>query len=356
MRGRLPAGIMPDPRSQIPELLLRNEGKWVRHEGLRAGVYRHISSTGEKCITVRALLPPGGVLSAASCRQLAELVERYGQGARRTSRGAFEVLGVDPSRVDELVAEMERLGYPVGGTGNSLHIIKSCGGFTSCQNAAIDSPSIAKAIGDRFFDDAVTQRFPACLKISVGGCPNQCGGGGEADIGILGMFKGIPQVDDAALVEAKCDVPLLCFWCPTGAIKPKPVRNGMSVEVNTEKCIRCTSCANLCSSAIRMGGERGAAIAVGGTSANTGKGPRLGRMLVPFVPSSGPLEYDRILEVVGRIVDAWKSGARTGERIGAYVDRVGWSAFLRDTGVEFDLCLIDNFSPVSVRRNLQLRW
>ena len=238
MSRKLPAGIMPDPRSQIPDLLLRNEGRWVRHDGLRAGVYRHTSSTGEQCITVRAILPPSGVLSVASCRLLAELVERYGEGARRTSRNAFEVVGVDASRVSELVEELERLGYPVGGTGNSLHAIKSCGGFTSCQNAAIDSPSIAKCIGERLFEDVAAQRYPACLKISVGGCPNQCGGGGEADIGILGVFKGIPQVDDAALVDSKCDVPLLCFWCPTGAIKPKPVRNGMSIEVNSERCVR----------------------------------------------------------------------------------------------------------------------
>jgi len=356
MNEKLPAGIMPDPRGQIPELLLRNEGKWVRHEGLSVGVYRHISSTGEQCVTVRAVLPPDGVLSAASCRHLAGLVERYAQVGRRTSRNGFELIGVDLSRLDELVAALEQMGYPVGGTGNSLHGIKSCGGFVNCQNAAIDSPSIAKAIGDRFFGDIITQGYPAYLKVSIGGCPNQCGGGGEADIGILGVFKGLPQVDDAALVESKCDVPLLCFWCPTGAIKPKPVRGGMSIEVNAERCIRCTSCANLCPTAIRMGGQRGAAVAVGGTSANTGRGPRLARVLAPFIPSSGPLEYEPLLDLVERIIGAWKSGARAGERVGAFVDRVGWPAFLRQVQVEFDLGLIDNFAPVSVRRNLRLRW
>jgi dissimilatory sulfite reductase beta subunit len=356
MSDNLPLGIMPNPRDQLPELLLLNDGKWVSHEGLGPGVYQHTAVSGARCVTVRALMPPNGILSATSCRRLAELVERYAEVGRRTSRNSFEFIGVDPSRLNELTEELTLLGYPVGGTGNSLHGIKSCGGYTNCQNAAIDSPSIAKAIGDRFFDEVVAQNYPAYLKISVGGCPNQCGGGVEADIGILGVFKGLPQVDDAALVDAKCDVPLLCFWCPTGAIKPKPVRGGMSVEVNSERCIRCTSCANVCPTGIEMGGPRGAAVAVGGTSANTGKGPRLARLVCSFMPLSEALEYEPLLDLVGRILDVWKGGARPGERIGAYVDRVGWPAFLRRTGIKFDPSLIDDFASVSVRRNLQMRW
>lgn len=356
MIQKLPAGIMPDPRSQLPELLLRNAGRWVRHEGVRPGVYRHISSTGEECLTVRAQLPPNGLLSSASYRRLAALVDRYAQVARRTSRNSLELVGVDPERLQELLAELESLGYPVGGTGNSLRQIKSCGGFVHCQNAAVDAPGIAKALGDRFFEDVVVQGYPAPLKLSVCGCPNQCGGGIEADVGVLGVFKGLPQVDDAALVESKCDVPLLCFWCPTGALKPKVVRGGMSVEVNAERCVRCTSCANVCPTAIQMGRQRGVAIAVGGMAANTGRGPRLARLLVPFIPLESTTEYEPLLQVVGRVLEAWRRWAHGGERLGDFVDRIGWPSFLRRVGVAFDPNLIDNFVPTSVRRNLQLRW
>ncbi len=356
MKEQLPAGIMPDPRAQLPELLLRNEGKWVRHEGLMPGVYRHLTATGEQCVTVRVQLPPNGLLSSAGYRRLADLLDRYGGVGRRTSRNAFELVGVDPEQIEELVAELNALGYPVGGTGNSLHQIKSCGGFVACQNAAVDSPSLAKALGDRLFGDVVAQRYPSWLKLSIGGCPNQCGGGIEADIGLLGVFKGLPQVDDARLVESQCDVPLLCFWCPTGAIKPKAVRGCMSVEINPDRCTRCTSCANVCPAAITMGGQRGVAVAVGGSSANTGRGPRLARLLVPFIPLESALAYEPILQQVGRVIDLWRGDARQGERLGDFIDRIGWPAFLNRTGVAFDPYLIDNFDPLSVRRNLQLRW
>lgn len=356
MMQELPAGIMPDPRAQLPDLLVRNEGRWVSHEGIRPGVYRHVSTTGEECLTVRAQLPPGGALSAESCRRLADLTERYAQVARRTSRNALELVGVDPAGLDDLIAGLSALGYPVGGTGNSLHQIKSCSGFSFCQNSAIDSPAISKLLGDRLFGDVVAQRYPAHLKLSVGGCPNQCGGGVEADIGILGAFKGLPQVDDAAMAESRCDVPLLCFWCPTAAIRAKQVRGGLSVEINAEKCVRCSSCANVCPSAIRMSGQRGAAIFVGGMAGNTGRGPRLAKMLVPFIPVTSQLEIDPILDVVQRVVDVWVAGAERGERLGAYVERVGWAAFFRKAGVAPDLLMVDDFSPASIRRDLQMRW
>ena len=356
MNRRLPAGIVPDPRAQLPDLLRRNEGKWVRHEGLRPGVYRHVSASGEQCVTIRVQLPPNGLLSSASCRRLADLIERCAQVGRRTSRNAFELVGVDPERLDELVAALEEIGYPVGGTGNALHQIKSCGGFVHCQNAAVDAPTIAKAVGDRLFGDVMAQGYPAWLKISVGGCPNQCGCGVEADIGVMGVFKGLPQVDDAALVESKCDVPLLCFWCPTGALKPKPVRGGMSVEVNAERCVRCTSCANVCPTAIEMGGQRGVAVAVGGMASNTSRGPRLARLLVPFIPLESPFECGAVLEVIERVIDVWKRRGHLGERLGDFVDRIGWPSFMAQVGVRFDAYLIDNFMPHSIRRNLQVRW
>ncbi len=352
----LPAGIMPDPKAQLPDLLLRNEGKWVRHEGVRPGVYRHVSSTGESCLTVRVQMPPNGLLSSASYRRLAALVEEYALVGRRTSRNAFELVGVDPDRLDRLIEEVEALGYPVGGTGAGLHQIKSCGGFVACQNAAVDAPTISKLLGDHLFAELSAQRYPSWIKLSVTGCPNQCGGGIEADIGVMGVFKGLPQVDDARLVECKCDVPLLCFWCPTGAIKPKPVRGGMSIEINAERCTRCTSCANVCPTAIEMGGQRGVAIAVGGCSGNSSRGPRLARLLVPFLNVDDPLKCDAVFDVVDRILTVWSQGAGRGERVGDFIDRVGWPAFLRKAGIPFDPYLIDNFVATSVRRNLQMRW
>ena len=105
-----------------------------------------------------------------------------------------------------------------------------------------------------------------------------------------------------------------------------------------------------------MSGQRGAAIAIGGMSGNGGGGPRLARMLIPFIPLNVPLEYEPLTQMIGRIIEAWKRGARPGERLGSYVDRIGWPAFMRRVGIELDPYIIDNFSPTSIRRNLRIRW
>ena len=348
-------GIMPDYRQHLPDVLARNEGQWVWHEGIRPGVYKHISATGEECITVRAVLPPNGRLSSRTLRLFADLIDAYAEGGRRTSRNGFEFIGVRPDGVDSLISELARAGFPVGGTGTSLHQIKSCPGYLHCQNALIDSPSMAKAIGDHFYDDVVNQRFPASIKVSVSGCANQCGGAIEADVGVSGVFADPPKVDDNQVAKAKCDVNLLCAWCPTGAIRPKALDDGLSVEINVGRCVRCGSCATVCPAGITIGRDRGVAIAVGGMASNTTRGPRLAKIVVPFMPTNGVAEYAEAVKVVARIVEAWRSQAREGERLGDFTERIGWPAFFRLVGLPFDARVIDNFFPISVRRNLQMR-
>lgn len=68
------------------------------------------------------------------------------------------------------------------------------------------------------------------------------------------------------------------------------------------------------------------------------------------------MECDGVIDVVDRVLKVWTDGAESGERLGDFIDRVGWPAFLRRVGIAFDPNLIDNFVATSVRRNLQMRW
>ena len=126
MKNDLPAGIMPNYRQQIPPELLACRGKWVRHEMVRPGVIRHLAGDGTAILTVRILLPPNGLLSAATLRQLARWIRVYALTGRRTSRQGFEFVGVRPELLDNFLAELAASGFPAGGTGNSLHQIKCC--------------------------------------------------------------------------------------------------------------------------------------------------------------------------------------------------------------------------------------
>jgi len=331
MTHPLPAGIMPDFREVLPDLLKQNYGKWVWHESLAPGVLRHLTADGVACITVRVQLPPNGLLSAPTLRLLARWMREYARGGRKTSRQGFELVGVAADRLENLLADIRAQGFVVGGTRNALRQLKGCTGHVHCQNGAIDPPSIMKSLGDALYEDFVNYRYPAQLKLSVSGCPNQCGAGIEGDIGILGVYLDAPKVDDQVLARSTPDFGLLCRWCPGGAIKLKQVPEGRSIAVNEERCIHCSSCAMVAPEAITMGPARSASIAVGGRGPSRKDEPRLARVAFTCVPVNPP-DYPELVARVQTIIEAWRAGARPGERMADYIDRVGWEPFLQQVG------------------------
>ncbi|WP_338819842.1 Sulfite reductase, dissimilatory-type subunit beta [Moorella thermoacetica] len=355
MKNDLPAGIMPNYRQQIPPELLACRGKWVRHEMVRPGVIRHLAGDGTAILTVRILLPPNGLLSAATLRQLARWIRVYALTGRRTSRQGFEFVGVRPELLDNFLAELAASGFPAGGTGNSLHQIKCCTSFIHCQNAAVDAPSIAKTLADYLYPAFFHQDLPAPLKISVSGCPNQCGGGVEADIGISGYFATVPRVDDAGLMAANIDFGHLISGCPVGAIRPRQVEGGTTVVINAERCIRCTSCIQVAPEGIKPGPERFVAIAVGGHGGNNRRGPEMAAVVFSRVPAR-PLDYAAICERVQRIIACWRDRGKRGERLAGFLERLGWPAFLKAVGASPVADIFDNHFPFAgLRRDLHLR-
>jgi len=328
LQRKLPAGIMPNYYSQLPEFLRNYYGRWVWHKVSGSGIIKHIADDGTECLSVRVQLPPAGYLSSITLRVLARLTRSYALVGRRTSRQGFEIVGVNPKKLNHLLEELAEGGLVVGGTGNSLHQLKGCTCYLHCQNAAIDAPSIMKILADHFYDNIRQASYPARLKISVGGCPNQCGGGVEADIGILGVFRDYPQVDDQRLIDSGISVDSVINWCPVNAMRPKATVSGLSAEINQDLCIYCTSCVLASKEGIVMGHARGAAIVAGGQSRSLKEGSRLGKVVFPFVPTV-PLDYEELVAKVDVIVKCWNSCARPGERVGNFIDRTGWEKFLK---------------------------
>ncbi|CEP67302.1 Nitrite/sulphite reductase 4Fe-4S domain [Moorella glycerini] len=352
----LPAGIMPDYRREIPAELLARQGSWVWHEMVQPGVLRHLAADGSELLTVRILLPPNGLLSASTLRDLARWIREYALTGRRTSRQGFEFVGVRPEKLEKFLAELQAAGFPAGGTGKSLHQIKCCTSFIHCQNAAVDAPSIAQAITDYFYRDFLQQELPAPLKISIGGCPNQCGGGVEADIGILGLYESVPEVDEARFLAANIDIGLLVSWCPTGAIRPRQTEKGTMVTIDVDRCVRCTSCVQVAPEGISLKKKSYVAIAVGGHGGNSCKGPEMAAIVFPRVPAR-PLDYSAIIDRIEVIINYWSRAGKPGERLAGFIERTGWSVFLETIGAGPVEELVDKRPPqTNIRHDLHFRY
>lgn len=343
---------VPPVEANLPPIIERNYGKWISHDIVKPGVLRHTSETGEECYTVRIGMPPARI-STTTMLKICDLADEYSEGSFRiTLRNSLEFVGVKEERIDELIKKLQEMGFPVGGADHSIHNIIACPAWLHCQLSATDAPGIAKAIGDVLYEDFKREDYPAKLKINLSSCSN-IEEGLTGDIGILGVHRDLPQVLDDEM--KKCEIPLVIAVCPTGAIKPK---GRESIEINPERCIHCGACTMRCPYVLTGKPETdGVAIAVGGKGGNTGAGPGLARVVVPYLPNNPP-RWPEVTQAVEKIVKTWVKDAKKHERIRDWIARIGWEKFFERTGLPVTYKLFDGyvFGMDNVKANLQFRW
>ncbi len=344
-------GVTP-VEENIPPLVLKNYGKWDTHEITRPGVIKRIAESGDICYTVRIAMPPSRV-SVATMLELCDLADKYCGGYFRiTLRNSFEFVDVKPDKIDNIIKEVEAMGFPVGGTKNSMHNIIACPAWIHCNLPATDSPGIAKAIGDALIEEFKNHKLPSWLKINIGACAN-IEEALMADIGIIGVHR-----DQPIILEDKikmCERPTVIHCCPTYAIKPKGEH---SIQIDPLKCIHCGACTMHCE-AILTGSPKldGYAVAVGGKASNTGSGPDLGRVVIPYIPNNPP-RWEEAVNVVVQIMDTWRKDAKPDERIREWINRIGWDRFFKKTGIKVSLKDIDGyiFGNEFARSDLRFGW
>ncbi len=338
----------PDFRKFLPPIIKENYGKWRYHEVLQPGVLVHVGETGDKLYTVRAGTPR--LLSIQTLRELCDLADRYCGGSLRfTSRHNIEFLLTDPANVEPLIAELAKKNFPVGGTANSISSLVHTQGWIHCHTAATDASGIVKALMDELIEHFTSMKLPAKIRLALACCLNMCGAVHCSDIAILGIHRRPPKIDDERLPKV-CEVPNVVASCPTAAIRPKRVNGRDSVEVLEEKCMFCGNCYTVCPALpINDALNDGCSIWVGGKVSNARTAPTFSKLAVPFLPNNPP-RWPEVVEAVKNIVEVWAADARKHERVGEWIDRIGWPEFFRKTGIPFTKQHIDDF------RHAELTW
>lgn len=340
----------------LPPVVKKNYGKWAYHENVAPGVLCHVSESGDKLYTVRAGSPR--LLSIQTLRQFAALADKYCGGYLRfTSRNNVEFLLTDPAQIEPLKAEVAKLGFPVGGTNNSISNIVHTQGWVHCHSAATDASGLVKCVMDAVYNHFTHEDLPAKLRIAVACCLNMCGAVHCSDIAILGVHRRPPKIQHESLTKI-CEVPSLISACPTGAIRPATVDGKQSVEVIAEQCMYCGNCYTVCP-AMQMNDPDldGLSIWVGGKVSNARTAPKFSKLAIPFLPNNPP-RWPEVTDAVTKIVDVYAKNARRYERLGEWIDRVGWPKFFELTGFEFTRYHIDDFkhAGLSFARSAQVRY
>jgi sulfite reductase beta subunit len=116
-----------------------------------------------------------------------------------------------------------------------------------------------------------------------------------------------------------------------------------SVMVEESKCIVCGACFGACPAMeINHPEHSKLAVWVGGKNGNARTRPSNMKLVAHGLPNNPP-RWPEVNAVVKRILYAYKEGGQPWERIGEWIDRIGWRRFFEATGLEFDKYMIDNY-------------
>ncbi len=126
-------------------------------------------------------------------------------------------------------------------------------------------------------------------------------------------------------------------WCPPECVFSLQDSRAMAERLEKLKGIKLpanmkiavSGCPNSCTETqVRdiglMGKKDGFTLYIGGC---VGKNPRIGRVL------KDRLSMDEAEELVMRVIELYREKAEEGERLGKFIERIGWENFLRELGL-----------------------
>lgn len=328
----------PDFRKYLHPLMKKNYGKWKYHERLRPGVLVHVGHSGDKLYTVRVGSPR--TLSVDKVRQICEIADKYCQGFLKfTTRANIEFLLDKESDIDPLIKEVgEKLGYPIGGTGPSISNISHTQGWLHCNLPNTDALGAVKAMMDHLIEDFKNERLPNKVRISTSCCSINCGG--QADIVFNLQHHHPPKIDHSQVQT--CEIPKVIAICPVAAIRPATIDGKTTVDVVDEKCMYCGACHGQCPAMeIRDSETDTISLFVGGKSASTRSGPSFMKLATWGIPNNPP-RWPEVTEALDKVLNAYREGGKPYERIGEWIDRIGWPKFFDKTGFAFTKYHIDD--------------
>ncbi len=353
MEGRI-TDIGPKKYDEMfPPVIAKNFGKWVYHEILEPGMLMHVAESGDKVYTVRCA--GTRTMSITAIREVCDIADKYCGGfVRWTTRNNIEFMteSLDDAKAlrDDLNSRKFAAGsykFPVGGTGAGISNAVHTQGWIHCHTPATDSTGPVKVVMDELFDEFKNMRLPAPLRISLACCINMCGAVHCSDIGLVGIHRKPPMIDHN-WADKLCEIPLAVAACPMAAVRPTKVdlEDGTkvnSIAIKVDRCMYCGNCYTMCP-ALPIADKEGDGIAimVGGKVSNRMTTPKFSKVVVAYIPNETP-RWPSLTAAVRKIVDTYATHAQKYERLGDWIERVGWQDFFKLTGLKFSHHLIDDF-------------
>ncbi|MEK6748013.1 MAG: dissimilatory-type sulfite reductase subunit beta [Pseudomonadota bacterium] len=338
LRMPIESGV-PDPFPTMHPLMKKNFGNWKYHDRPRPGVLHHVAHGGDQIWTVRA--GTQRQMDVFTIRKLCDIADKYAEGyVRFTIRSNMEFMVSDEKKVQPLVDTLTKEGFPVGGTGPSVTMIAHTQGWLHCDIPGTDASGVVKALMDELHEEFVNERMPNRVHMTTSCCQINCGGQGDIAINI--QHTKPPKINHD-LVANVCERPAVVARCPVAAIRPAMVNGRPSLEVDEKKCVCCGACYPPCPPMQINDPENSKlAIWVGGKHSNARSKPMFHKLVAADIPNNPP-RWTEATEVVKKILRTYQKDAKDWERVGDWIERIGWPRFFELTELPFTKFHIDNW-------------
>ena len=241
----------------------------------------------------------------------AEAAKKFGSGAvAMTSRMTVEVQGLTYETIEPFDQFLKERGLYTGGTGARVRPIVACKG-TVCVHGLIDTQALARELHEKFYKGWYDVKLPHKFKIGIGGCPNNCVKPSLNDFGIMGQRMTEYDSKDCH----GCGRCLASERCPVHAAH---MENGV-MEIDRTLCTSCGKCIDNCVFHTVSEKKAGYAVFVGGL---WGKRQRMGNRLPEIYTK------EEVFQLVEKAILLYREQGWTGERFGAFIDRIGPDNFI----------------------------
>ena len=337
---------VPDPLPYMHPTLRANYGNWDWHDRPRPGVLHHVSKSGDEIWTVRA--GTQRQMDVFTIRTLCDIADEFADGHMRfTTRSNAEFMVTSEDKTGPLIERLNAAGFPVGGTGNSLSMISHTQGWLHCDIPGTDASGVVKSLMDELMHEFTNEEMPNRVRMTTSCCQINCGG--QGDIAINVQYVKPPKINHD-LVANVCERPAVVARCPVAAIRPAMVNGKPSLEVDEKKCICCGACYPPCPP-MQINGPDSTKLAiwVGGKHSNARSKPTFHKLVAANLPNNPP-RWPEVADIVKRILYAYKEDGQAWERLGEWIERIGWPRFFEMTDLAFTKHQIDDWR--GARRSL----
>lgn len=259
-----------------------------------------------RTVRVRSLDPYSSEFTAGQIGVLADIAERFGSGrVHVTPRQTVEIPHILCDDLLEVTALLEEVGLAPGSSGTHLRNVIACSRW--CLYNAVPLSDLARRINNIHAE----RELPGKTNISLSGCDFSCVRSRTSDIGVISRTG-------VEITDKECKKCSLCIKEPLGCQVDAIRLTDAGVILDTQRCVSCGFCTNICRPGTLKAKFRAFDIFLGGCG---GLKPREAVLYKRVVTE------EDVVKEIDSILSRYVETGRNGERLGALIERIGLENF-----------------------------